>query len=145
MICLGTQGLLPSSVSFSYRVTCEHTCFNIILPSCDPEPVLINVIVRKAVGLLSVHSLLPAESQRAALRPWVSVMGGRTIILDGGSGRCRWSGSGSGRCRWSVAQQEPVLLTLTALCSFFISNAQCALLASLLISQKRLYYRPDWS
>lgn len=65
---LGYTGLLPSSVSSSYRVPCKHACFNITLPSCDPEPVLINMMVRKAVGLLAVHSLIPAESQRAAIK-----------------------------------------------------------------------------
>lgn len=80
---LGTQGPLPSLVSSSYRVPCKHACFNIMLPSCDPEPVLINMIVRKAVGLLSVHSLMLAESRRAAVKT-VSVINGRENNNNGG-------------------------------------------------------------
>lgn len=65
---LGYTGA-PSLISvLQLQGSCKHACFNIILPSCDPEPVLINMIVRKAVGLLSVHSLIPAESQRAAIK-----------------------------------------------------------------------------
>lgn len=58
----------PPARLFSYSLTHKHPCFNVIPPSCDPEPGLINMIGRKAVGLFSVHSLIPAESQTAAIK-----------------------------------------------------------------------------